>query len=227
MEALFAMSELFSVEKAARLQVMLSRRVLNELDRFPLLDFSKIKYIAAFDSSYAGGKQCAVAVVYDCSLHTVVEKTYSAVNVKVPYIPGFLAFREIPGYMRAYSKLTIEPDLILVDGHGLAHPRAFGIATHIGLVLGKPSIGVAKHRLYGEIIKDEVSKRRIIIAHGRTIGEVIEHNNSELYVSIGYRIRLEDAVKLVKNLLVENKKLPIPLQLADEYSKIIKNKYCK
>ncbi|MEM0004573.1 MAG: endonuclease V [Desulfurococcaceae archaeon] len=218
-------SKMFNAEKAAKLQNLLSRRVLEELDHTPPLDFNKIKYIAAFDSSYTGGKQCAVAIVYDLGSRMIAEKKHCAVRVNVPYIPGFLAFREIPGYMRIYEKLSIKPDLILIDGHGLAHPRAFGIATHFGLVVGKPSIGVAKHHLYGEIIEN--NHRRLISAHGVIVGEILEHSNSELYVSIGYKVRLEDAVKLIKNLLVENKKLPIPLQLADEYSKIIKNKYCK
>lgn len=144
-------------------------------------------------------------------------------ETKAPYIPGFLAFREIPGYMRAYSRLTIDPDLILVDGHGLAHPRGFGIASHLGLVLDKPSIGVAKHKLYGDIV--EYNGTRYIIAHDRFVGYVIEHLGQELYVSIGYKIRLEDIIRIITKLLSKDKKLPIPLQYADEYSKTIKYKH--
>ncbi|MEM2353838.1 MAG: endonuclease V [Desulfurococcaceae archaeon] len=214
---------IFSVERAMKLQLLLSRRVLEELDAFPPLDFSKIRYVGAFDSSYARSTQCAVIVVYDLANSRVVEKAYSAVRIHVPYIPGLLAFREVPGYMRVLRKIVTVPDVVLVDGHGLSHPRAFGIATHMGLVLGKPSIGVAKSHLYGEII--ERGGRKLIHAHGKPVGEVLEHEGALLYVSVGYRVRLEDAVKLVKSLLTEKKRLPIPLQIADEYTKVIKAKY--
>ncbi|MEL9940245.1 MAG: endonuclease V [Ignisphaera sp.] len=216
---------LFSAEVARRLQSRLSMIVLEELDDFPSLDLETIRFIAGFDSSYAGNIQCAVVVVYDLQAGRVVEKTHVGVSVKVPYIPGLLAFREIPGYMRAYGKLSVKPDVLMIDEHGLAHPRAFGIATHLGLILNKPSIGVAKKHLHSEIVT--VDNRKIVKAHGRIIGEVIEHEKQKIYVSIGYKIKLEDAVKIVKKLLVENKKLPIPLQIADEYSKTIKNKYYK
>lgn len=189
------------------------------------LELGKVRYVAALDSSYVGDYQYATVVVYDLTKSQVVEKAYSVAKVNVPYIPGLLAFREIPGYMRALKKVTVKPDVILVDGHGLSHPRAFGIATHIGIVLDKPSVGVAKRHLHGEILESE--GRKLIHAHGRFVGEVVEHAGSKLYVSVGYKIKLDDAVNLVKSLLVKGKRLPIPLQLADEYSKVIKSKYRK
>ncbi|MEM4718141.1 MAG: endonuclease V [Desulfurococcaceae archaeon] len=206
------------------MQSRLSQLVLKSIEEAPRLYQDKIRFIAAFDSSYIRGNQCAVVVIYDLSRGNIIEKEFAIEQVNVPYMPGFLAFREIPGYMRAYSKLHVEPDLVLVDGHGLAHPRSFGIASHLGLVLDKPSIGIAKHKLYGEIIHGD--QALYIYAHGRKIGVILRHMNTDLYVSIGYKIRLEDAVDIVKKLLVEGKKLPIPLQEADEYSKTIKNKYC-
>lgn len=217
--------KIFDAERAIGLQRLLAQRVLEELEYFPPLDASELRYIAAFDTSYTRGYQCAVAVVYDISKSRVVEKAYSIVETKVPYIPGLLAFREIPGYICTWRKLSVKPNVLLVDGHGLAHPRAFGIATHMGLVLEMPSIGVAKSHLYGEVV--EVCGRKLIRAHGRVIGEIIEHMGFKLYVSVGYKVKLDDAVALVKNLLTRDKKLPTPLQLADEYSKIIKAKYCK
>lgn len=215
---------LFSTEKAMLLQSRLSRLVLESVEKAPRLDKGKIRFIAAFDSSYTRSNQCAVVVIYDLARRDIIEREFAIVRVNVPYIPGLLAFREIPGYMRAYSKLHVEPDLILVDGHGLAHPRSFGIASHLGLVLDKPSIGVAKHKLYGEIIHE--NQVQYIVAHGRKVGIILRHMNTDLYISIGYKIRLEDALEIIKTLLIEGKKLPIPLQEADEYSKTIKNKYC-
>lgn len=213
----------FSVERAMMLQKVLSEKALLSIREGTHLDLSKIRFIAGFDSAYKDSKQYAAIVIYDTSSRNIVEKAFSIVEARVPYIPGLLAFREVPGYMRAYSKLTVKPDVILVDGHGLAHPRAFGIATHIGLVLEKPSIGVAKKKLYGEIV--ESCGRRLIRAHGLIVGEVLKHGSTELYVSIGYRVNLEDAVNIVKNLLTKEAKLPIPLQEADSYSKMLKRKY--
>lgn len=215
----------FNVEKAIKLQSMLSQRVLGKLDYSPPLGIDRVRYIAGFDSAYSGNRQCAAVVVYDTENSRVVDRAYSIVEIHVPYIPGLLAFREIPGYMRAYSRIKIKPDILLVDGHGLSHPRAFGIASHLGLVLDKPSIGVAKSHLYGEIIKR--NELELIHAHGRVVGAVMRHRDIRLYVSIGYKIKLEEAITVVKKLLVKDMKLPIPLQEADRYSKIIKNKYCR
>ncbi|MEM4487957.1 MAG: endonuclease V, partial [Desulfurococcaceae archaeon] len=191
----------------------------------PPLNLSDVRYVAAFDSSYRGDIQYAAVVVYDLKNASVVEKSFSLAKVSVPYIPGLLAFREVPGYVRAYSKLRVTPDVIMVDGHGLAHPRAFGIATHLGLALSKPSIGVAKNYLYGEIVEE--GSRRLIKAHARVVGEVIEHRKSKLYVSIGCKIRLESAAELTRRTLAEGKRLPLPLSLADEYSKIIKREHTR
>jgi len=215
---------LFSVERAKKLQEELSVRVLSEFYNTPPLDTSRLVYIAAFDSAYANSKQYAVVVLYDYARRAVIEKNYAVVDVKVPYIPGLLAFREVPGYMRAYMKIPVKPQLILVDGHGLSHPRSFGIATHLGLVLGLPSIGVAKKHLYGEIFETS-NGRKQIRAHGLVVGEVLEHEGKKLYVSIGYKIRLEDAVYVMKSLLVKGVELPIPLHEADKYSKLIKRKH--
>jgi deoxyribonuclease V len=215
---------LFNVERAKKLQEELSIKVLSEFYNTPPLDTSRLIYIAAFDSAYANSKQYATVVLYNYAKRAVIEKNYVIVDVKVPYIPGLLAFREIPGYMRAYMKIPIKPQLILVDGHGLSHPRSFGIATHLGLVLGLPSIGVAKKHLYGEVFETS-NGRRQIRAHGLIVGEILEHEGRKLYVSIGYRIRLEDAVNIVKNLLVKGIELPIPLYEADKYSKLIKKQH--
>lgn len=219
------MVQIFNAERAVKLQHALASAVLSELEATPPLNLSDVRYVAAFDSSYRGDIQYAAVVVYDLKNASVVEKSFSLAKVSVPYIPGLLAFREVPGYVRAYSKLRVTPDVIMVDGHGLAHPRAFGIATHLGLALSKPSIGVAKNYLYGEIVEE--GSRRLIKAHGRVVGEVIEHRKSKLYVSVGCKIRLESAAELTRRTLAEGKRLPLPLSLADEYSKIIKREHTR
>ncbi|MEM4528863.1 MAG: endonuclease V [Desulfurococcaceae archaeon] len=216
---------MFNVDRAIKLQLRLSQIAFEETEKAPSLGLDNIRYIAGFDSSYSGNTQYAVAVVYDIENNVVCERAYAIAEVKVPYIPGLLAFREIPGYMRAFNKLRTPIDLVMVDGHGLSHPRAFGIASHLGLVLNKPSIGVAKKYLYGEIVK--IGDRRFIKTRGKIVGEIINHENTELYLSIGFGIKLEDAVEIARKLLKPGIKLPVPIHEADKYSKQIKRKYVK
>ncbi|MCY0868108.1 MAG: endonuclease V [Desulfurococcus sp.] len=206
----------FSYERAIRAQRILGSRVLSEAPFFPRVE--RVRLAAGVDAAYWRGVQVASAVLVDCESGFLQAYTCQSSKPSIPYIPGLLAFREAPVYLKALGKLPVQPDVVLVDGHGLSHPRALGIATHIGLVLGKPTIGVAKKPLYGR--EEVVEGRRIIVAHGMPVGEVIETpSGSRLYVSIGYKIKLEDAVRIVRSLLRENIKLPLPLHLADTYSK--------
>lgn len=213
----------FSIERAMALQKILAEKALKDTLSVKPVNLDRVRFIAGFDSAYRDDRQYAVVVVYDTVSKLIVQRVFDVVQARVPYIPGLLAFREVPGYMRAYSKLSVEPDILVVDGHGLSHPRAFGIATHLGLVIGKPSIGVAKRRLYGEVLEQDGKK--LIRAHGLIVGEVLKHEDTDLYVSIGYMIRLDDAVNIIKSMLVKGKKLPTPLEEADTYSKMIKRKY--
>ncbi|OYT40405.1 MAG: endonuclease V [Desulfurococcales archaeon ex4484_58] len=204
------------------LQSILSRRVLESLADTPPLNVDSIKYVAGVDAAYSGGIMYGVAVLLDYRTKFVVRETVVSKKPAIPYIPGLLAFREAPAYISALKRLGVKPDIIFVDGHGLSHPRAFGIATHVGLVLDTPSIGVAKKRLYGEeIVKDN---KIYIYAHNHVVGEIIVHKGKKLYVSIGYRIRLEDAVKITKQMLTPQYKLPLPTALADQRSKRIARK---
>ena len=112
--------------------------------------------------------------------------------------------------------------LLVSSGSAWSTASSTLLITHLRFVLDMPSIRVAKKKLYGELVA--IGERVFINAHGKIVGEVLRHGNTELYVSIGYNVKIEDAVAIVKKLLVEGKKLPIPLQIADEYSKTIKNK---
>ncbi|MEM2077878.1 MAG: endonuclease V [Thermosphaera sp.] len=205
---------LFSYERAVRAQRILGERVLREVDSFPRIDFSTVRYVGGFDSSFKNGLQVAVGVVYDVLNDEVVEERVVVKKPVIPYIPGLLAFRELPGYLSVYTGLSLKPDVLIADGHGLTHPRGFGIATHLGVVLGKPSIGVAKKPLHGE-----VDGGNYIIAHGKRAGRVIVRGHRKIYVSIGYNISLESAVELVERLLKPGKTLPEPLYYADKISK--------
>jgi len=208
----------FDYKRAVMLQEMLASRVLSMLPRFPSIDPSRIKIVAGVDAAYRGGMQIGAAVAVDYGTGELLDYVCQASTPPIPYVPGLLAFREAPVYIKALRRLRVEPDIILVDGHGLSHPRALGIATHIGLVLGKPTIGVAKKPLYGEI--REANGSKYIVAHGAVVGGVIElGKKSRLYVSTGYLVKPGDAVKITMQLLKPGEKLPIPLSIADKYSK--------
>ena len=122
-------------------------------------------------------------------------------QVTFPYIPGLLSFRELPVLLQAFRRLTTIPDAILVDGQGIAHPRRLGLASHLGLWLGLPTVGCAKSRLCGQ--HDPPGPRRgdrvPLLQDGETIGTVLttRDNVKPLYISPGHRIGLEQAAELV------------------------------
>ncbi len=146
------------------------------------------------------------AAVIDCdSLEPVEIKTAQA-RVTFPYIPGLLAFREAPVVVRALRKLRRKPDVCIVDGHGLAHPRKFGLACCVGVVMNLPTIGVAKSRLFGTEVGET-----LVDAEGNMIATILRHKRKSLYVSVGHKISLEDATRIVKHCLSERGLEPVVL----------------
>ncbi len=121
------------------------------------------------------------------------------------YVPGFLGFREGPLLAGITTRLEIAPDVFLIDGHGLAHPRGFGVACHVGLALDKPTIGVAKSLLYGRIQKGE-----ILAGEGNIIGRILTtRRGRKYYVSIGHRISLPTAFRIVRRSIVDGFSAPL------------------
>ena len=149
--------------------------------------------------------------------HHVVEQPLS-----FPYVPGLLSFREIPALSRAFAEVRSEPDLLLVDGHGYSHPRRFGIASHLGLLLGLPTIGCAKSRLCGEhpVPGPEQGAAAELVDSGEVIGLVLRTRAAvaPVYVSVGHRIGLREAADWVLR-LTRGYRIPEPLRLADALSK--------
>ena len=140
-----------------------------------------------------------------------------------PYVPGLLSFREAPAILDALERLGAAPDLLLVDGQGLAHPRRFGIACHVGVLADLPAIGVAKSRLVGAH-EEPGNKRgdRVPLRHrGEVIGAVLRTraNTKPLYVSIGHRVSLETAVDYVLRCSLRFR-LPEPIREADRLSRV-------
>ena len=148
----------------------------------------------------------------------VVEQVVHREPTRMPYIPGLLSFREIPAALKAFEKLSVMPELVMVDGQGIAHPRRLGVAAHLGLWLDLPTIGIAKSRLYGKYT--EVGEQRgdwvPLYAGKERIGAVLRSRAKvkPVYVSPGHRITLESSLEWVMRCLGRTK-LPEPTRLAD------------
>ncbi len=144
--------------------------------------------------------RAAVAVLSYPQLE-LVDFAVAQQPVRFPYVPGLLSFREVPALLAALGRLRVKPDLILCDGQGLAHPRRFGLACHLGVICGVPTIGVAKSRLIGEH-GAPMQRRGASVPlrdKGETIGAVLRSRagTRPIYVSIGHRVSLPVAVRYV------------------------------
>lgn len=163
----------------------------------------------------------AVAVLDGESLE-VVESVLASVPTRFPYVPGYLSFREAPAALAALAMLREPPDLLMVDGQGLAHPRRFGIACHIGVLVDVPAIGVAKSLLVGRHEEPGIEAGHSVpLLHRReVIGSVVRTRDRvrPLYVSVGHRIGLERAVELALA-TTRGRKLPEPTRIADLLSR--------
>jgi len=183
-----------SFESAQQIQRELAPQVILK-DRFQIPH-----YVAGIDVGFKeqGRKtHAAIVVLAFPSLHPVDQAT-ATVKTTFPYIPGYLSFRELPAVFRAIEKLQTEPDLYLCDGQGIAHPRRFGIASHLGVLLDKPAIGVAKSRLIGTYQEPGVQKGdfSLLTDKGEDIGVVLRTrtNVKPLFVSPGHRISIKTAM---------------------------------
>ena len=183
--------------------------------------FESVQYVAGVDVGFKNHfslTQAAIALFRFPQLE-LVETAIATTPTTFPYIPGLLSFREIPTILKAFDVLQTSPDLIFCDGHGVAHPRRFGIASHLGVLLDLPSIGVAKSRLvghHGEIPLNQ-GEYTLLKDHTEIVGVVFRSriNVKPLYLSIGHRICLSTMIDYVRRCL--NKyRLPEPTRIADK-----------
>ncbi len=151
------------------------------------------------DVAYAKGMSIGAATVLNFNSLALVESKIAHVKTRFPYIPTLLSFREIPPAFSAIRQLETQPDVFLVDGQGLAHPYRFGFATHLGVIIDRPTIGVAKSRLCGDV-KTPRKKGWTPLVEGReTIGArvVTKLGENPVYVSVGHKVSLEKAIEVV------------------------------
>jgi deoxyribonuclease V len=167
-------------------------------------ELGRVRHVAGVDVGFEGEEnriaRAAVVVLRYPSL-VPVDAAVARMLVAFPYIPGLLSFREIPVVLRAFKRLKVVPDVVLVDGQGRAHPRRLGIASHLGLLIDLPTIGCAKSRLVGSAPepKNEVGARSPLTHQGEIIGAVLRTrvNVKPLYISVGHRVSLVRAIELV------------------------------
>ncbi len=184
--------------------------------------------IAGCDSSFPTPDTIlSVFVVLRFPSLELVEKVYHYGPVEMPYVPGFLSFREAPNVIRAFAGLVSKPDIIMVDGHGIAHPRRMGIAAHLGVLLDMPTFGVAKQKLTGQFTEPGPERGQLSPLTdpktGEVIGEVIRSKNKvlPLFVSPGHRCDQATATRLTLACL-RGYKLPEPTRLADYWAEEFK-----
>jgi len=185
----------FSVEKAHAMQLRLSKLIIRE-DKLP----KTISYVAGVDTTYHADVSIGAAVVLDYKSLCLVESKKVTVKTRFPYIPTLLSFREIPPTLAAIKKLKTQPDVFLVDGQGIAHPYRLGFASHLGLILDKPTIGIAKSLLCGTIGAFNPEGWAPIFDNDEVIGgAVAQKREKPIYVSIGHKVSLEKAIAIVKH----------------------------
>ncbi len=169
----------------------------------------------------AGSGRAAIVVLSYPGL-AEVERSTVELPLPFPYVPGLLSFREAPLVLAAYDRLTVRPDLLLVDGQGIAHPRRFGLASHLGLWLDLPSVGCAKSRLVGEYDQpgEAAGATAPLIDGGERIGAVVRTRAATrpLFVSPGHLIGIDEAVAWTLA-CCRGRRLPEPTRLADMVSK--------
>ncbi len=167
----------------------------------PPLELSRVRFVAGADVSTQGDRGYATVVVLSFPELSVVEVRGFEASLTFPYVPGLLAFREIPPVVEALKMVETEVDAVIFDAQGLAHPRGMGLASHLGLVLDVPAVGCAKSRLVGEHEEPghEKGSSADLIYREKVVGRVVRTRTgvSPVYVSVGNRIDLNSAVDLV------------------------------
>ena len=186
-----------TIEEAIAIQEQLRSEVITENQ------LETVRYVAGVDVGYDSADEVSRAAVTVLSFPDLQLQQQAVVRTPTafPYIPGFLSFREVPAVLEALENISLRPDLILCDGQGLAHPRRFGLACHLGVLTGIATIGVAKNRFMGE--HSEVGLDRgswqPLLVEGATVGAALRTQTGvkPIYVSIGHKVNLITAIEYV------------------------------
>lgn len=177
------------------------------------------RLVCGIDVAYSEHNAYAAAIVWDSNEKIFVDKALCVDRAGVPYLPGLLGFREGPILLRTSQQLQKRPDVFLIDGQGVAHPRRFGLACQFGIAAEKPTVGVAKSRLYGTAEED-----LILDPEGEAIGSIVSDRKAKkFFVSIGHRISLPTATRIVQSCMVDGH--PAPLRQAHLEAETLKRSH--
>ena len=202
-------------------EAIAEQRRLEPLVREPPLDVAAVRTVGGLDVSVRGDRVAAAVVVLDAATLEVVDQAVWEGPVAFPYVPGLLSFREIPALLPALERLEALPDVLMLDAHGRAHPRRFGLACHLGVLLDRPALGVAKSLYVGNYadLGEEKGDTAPLVYKSETVGMAVRTRARVLpvFVSVGYGCTLADAVALA--LATTGRfKLPEPTRLAHRLS---------
>ena len=207
--------------EAAQIQLRLRER-LELADRLP-----KIETVAGADVALDLQRRRAIAgvIVYSYPEMNEIERVWAERELTFPYVPGLLSFREIPVLLKAFAKLRRAPDLIFCDGQGYAHPRRFGIACHLGVLLDRPTIGCAKSILVGtaEELPQRAGSWTSLMDKGETVGVALRTREGvkPVYLSQGHRISLERTIEFTQT-VADGFRIPRPTREADHFVEAVK-----
>ncbi|WP_233635946.1 deoxyribonuclease V [Hymenobacter setariae] len=217
------MNELLNKQlQTAELQQQHLRQLVRAQDELP----DNVKTVAGVDVAYEkdSNRLVAAVVVLDATSLAVEQVVSHYGEATFPYVPGLFSFRELPAILLALEKLPLQPDLIICDGQGLAHPRRFGLACHLGVVTGIPTIGCAKTRLLGEYGPLAASRGSYesLVDNGEVIGRAIrtQTGKNPVFVSIGHKVSLDTAADWVLR-LAPTYRLPETTRAADHAVKTL------
>lgn len=176
--------------------------------------FDEINLVGGCDQAYTDdNKVISYIVVLDKNLR-IVDSAHAITECGMPYLPGYLFYREAHAIIEAFGKLRQKPDMLMVDGNGILHPRRIGLASHLGIILDIPTIGVAKTLVMGRSFDGRIEIDKEIIA----VEVKTREHAKPLYVSPGHRISLNTAVEMTKKFIVQPHKLPEPIHIAHRYA---------
>ena len=217
-----------SPKEAYKLQNSIKRRIITKNTN--RIDADTRFSVACVDVSYSRIEKVGFAdiIVWDTESEEIIEEQTAIGETEFPYIPGLLTFREAPLALSAISKLKSEIDVFIFDGQGIAHPRYCGLASHLGLIVNKPSIGCAKKRLFGNYSEPGAQKgsRSFLYNDQQIIGTVLRTKRrcNPLFISIGHMIDLETSVEIIMKLTVKYR-IPEPLRIADFNTKKLRKQH--
>jgi len=210
-------------QEAEKIQQRLCRHCILERT----IDICEIRHVAGADAAYNQDTIYAAVVVMRFPGLKVVEKTCAVQEIPFPYIPGLLSFREGPAIIDAFNCLTTVPDLIFINGHGYAHPKRFGLASHVGLVLDVPSVGVAQRLLTGSFTLPGADRGSAgpVLDNTEVIGMAVRTvtGTKPVFISAGHKVDLAQAVDIALKTTITHR-ITEPVWQADQVSRQCRDK---